>query len=217
MHDSSKYLECSSSWLREKNRLSFTKQFVAFYNKRIRYSNNLRKIKALFSLLKAILSCISSHDRTCWYRNFSHASANFRMFCKQSAAASWTVSSSEPIRRSRWPTTPFWCMATQFHGSLLSWNRARVVVWWTRTSSDARYPTKGATAPCLPKDARLLPHSQQLPENNVVPFYKRTILLWYKNRNTRCEGRYYNIFEGLLYNADVAKTRPSLREVKRTP
>ena len=174
-----KYLECSSSLIARKKAGSPLQSNLLHFITSILDSNNLRKIKGFIQSIESnVLSCIfiESHDRTCWYRNFSHASANFRMFCKQSAAASWTVSSSEPMRRSRWPTTPFWCIATQFHGSLLSWNRARVVVWWTRTSSDARYPTKGATAPCLPNDARLLPHSQQLPENHV-PFYKRPILL----------------------------------------
>ena len=60
----------------------------------------------------------------CWYLNFSHASASFLMFCKQSAAASWTVSSSDPISLSKWITTPLWCIVTQFQGSLLNWSRA---------------------------------------------------------------------------------------------
>ena len=32
----------------------------------------------------------------CWYLNFSQAKANLRIFCRQSAAASCTASSSEP-------------------------------------------------------------------------------------------------------------------------
>ena len=67
------------------------------------------------------------------------------MFCKQSAAASCTFSSSDPISLSRWETTwlarsdvwkgwwlvmctPDWCMVTQFHGSFDSWWRAAAVV-----------------------------------------------------------------------------------------
>ena len=59
-----------------------------------------------------------------------------------------------PISLKRCVTTPYWCMVTQFQGSLLSWNNANVVVIWTLRSDDWRYDTNGATAPDFPNNAR---------------------------------------------------------------
>ena len=89
-----------------------------------------------------------------------------------------TSSSSEPMRRSRWVTTPDWCIVTQFQGSwhtniihwsletffntLDSWWRAAAVVLWTSRSEDVRYETRGATAPAFPNNALLVSSSQQL-------------------------------------------------------
>ena len=52
-------------------------------------------------------------------------------------------------------TTPFWCMVTQFQGSLLNWNKATEVDLCTSRSDVVKYATRGATAPDWPNKARL--------------------------------------------------------------
>ena len=43
-----------------------------------------------------------------------------------------------PMSLKRCPTTPCWCMVTQFQGSLLNWKRACEVVLWTSMSLEAK-------------------------------------------------------------------------------
>ena len=94
-----------------------------------------------------------------------------------------------PISLKRCVTTPYWCMVTQFQGSLLSWNNANVVVMWTLRSDDWRYDTNGATAPDFPNNARLPikemchlisgKHFFKTNKNNFISLFDQfLILIW---------------------------------------